>query len=200
VATLYEELGVRPDASADELRRAYRSRARQLHPDLHIGGDDPEAAAEGMTRLNSAWRVLSDPEARRRYDLELALANAQARAARLVDEGSFEERFRPPLPAEAALPRPKVRARVWALVLAVLMVIFVLTAYAANRPAPGQRGGRPGECLSSVPGLDAYVSCTQPNLGKLVTEVGPDEPCPTQPPSFRHLIASRNRVACLTRT
>lgn len=65
--TLYDRLGVEPSASVDDLRAAYRQRARELHPDRR-GAD---ATAE-MADLNHAWSVLSDPAARRAYDAGLA--------------------------------------------------------------------------------------------------------------------------------
>jgi hypothetical protein len=62
---LYEELGVEPDATREELAAAYRARAKQLHPDAR---PDEREAAERFTRLGAAYRVLADPESRARYD------------------------------------------------------------------------------------------------------------------------------------
>lgn len=61
-ATLYEILGVRPDADDAALGRAYRQRAKQCHPDRN-----PERG-ELFKQLADAYAVLSDPERRRRYD------------------------------------------------------------------------------------------------------------------------------------
>jgi curved DNA-binding protein CbpA len=62
----YEVLGIGPDASADEVRRAYHRLAFQCHPDRN---QTSEEAHEEMERINEAYAVLSDPTKRREYDL-----------------------------------------------------------------------------------------------------------------------------------
>lgn len=58
---LYEILGVSKDAADDEIKRAYRKRARELHPDA--GGDE-----EHFKELTTAYEVLKNPQARANYD------------------------------------------------------------------------------------------------------------------------------------
>ncbi|MFE9750433.1 DnaJ C-terminal domain-containing protein [Saccharothrix saharensis] len=64
MADHYATLGVPRSASQDEIQRAYRALARRHHPDL-----DPEPGADERFRaISEAYRVLSDPGRRRRYD------------------------------------------------------------------------------------------------------------------------------------
>jgi hypothetical protein len=95
-ADLYEELGVAPDATRDEIAAAYRARAKELHPDtrpVSVG------ASERFARVGVAYRVLSDPSERARYDASLhvpapapdalaAQAEAPAKPRRLNRRGA----------------------------------------------------------------------------------------------------------------
>lgn len=63
--TPYEVLGVKPDASADEIRKAFRKLAKELHPDINPG--KPEAE-QRFKQVAAAHDLLSDADKRARYD------------------------------------------------------------------------------------------------------------------------------------
>lgn len=70
----YDELGVSPRASFEEIKEAYRLLVRLLHPDHQSDPELQRVAEQEMKRLNQAYSTLMDPEKRRRYDLELSEA------------------------------------------------------------------------------------------------------------------------------
>ena len=94
----YAVLGLEPDASADDIKKAYRLMAKKYHPDLHP--DDPEIQ-EKMNAVNEAYDMLTNPN---KYAAKQAQESAQKESAdvEIVSE-------RTPA-ANQAIPRPVVMA------------------------------------------------------------------------------------------
>ena len=65
MATLYDTLGVKKGASAEEVKKAYRKLAAQHHPDKNPGD---AVAEEKFKEVQNAYDTLSDPEKRKQYD------------------------------------------------------------------------------------------------------------------------------------
>ena len=83
----YETLGVAKNASADELKKAYRKLARQYHPDKNPG----DAAAEARFKeVQGAYDVLSDPEKRQQYDTFGSANGRSGPGPTNVDFGDFD--------------------------------------------------------------------------------------------------------------
>ena len=72
----YAVLGIPPEASADDVKKAYRKLARQHHPDANAGDANAERR---FKEVGEAYSVLSDPEQRQQYDAVRAMARGGAR-------------------------------------------------------------------------------------------------------------------------
>ncbi|KAJ3730048.1 DnaJ domain-containing protein [Lentinula guzmanii] len=72
--TLYQILGIRPSATAEEVRRAYKQRALETHPDkLEPGASnvDKEHAERSFREVHDAFTILGDVEKRKAYDIRM---------------------------------------------------------------------------------------------------------------------------------
>ena len=74
--TYYDVLGVPSNASAEEIKKAYRAQIKFFHPDVFEG--NPNVANLKTLQLNEAYATLKDPEKRYLYDL--SIQNQQARS------------------------------------------------------------------------------------------------------------------------
>src|SRR5918995_6595422 len=87
MADHYAILGVPREATADEIKRAYRELARRYHPDANP--ENPEAV-EHFKEVNRAYEVLSDPDRRQRYDM---FGDDRAGAEGFGDYGGISDLF-----------------------------------------------------------------------------------------------------------
>ncbi|CAD6202882.1 unnamed protein product [Miscanthus lutarioriparius] len=89
-SSFYDVLGLRPRASAREIKAAYRRLALAVHPDA-AAPQHPTASAEDFIRVHAAYSTLSDPDKRADYDRRLLLSAAAAgrRAVALGRSPSF---------------------------------------------------------------------------------------------------------------
>ena len=88
MSSLYDTLGVPKNASADEIKKAYRKLARKHHPDANAGNKESE---ERFKEVQHAYDVLSDAEKRKAYD-RFGAQNGRAgpAGATNVDFGDFD--------------------------------------------------------------------------------------------------------------
>jgi curved DNA-binding protein CbpA len=106
--THYEILGVTRDASAEQIKGAYRRLARELHPDHHPGDADKERRFKAVV---AAYEVVGHDESRRGYDLKLALGDALAANARRAEEAVRRARdVEQRKPKSSSLVRPSSTA------------------------------------------------------------------------------------------
>lgn len=106
----YRELGVEPNATQDEVKRAYRRLAIQYHPDKNMTREPEERkAAEGkFKRINEAYETLSDLEKRKKYDVRSGLRKGEAQPWRpqKYEPQQWQE---PPKPKEPTQPKRQPR-------------------------------------------------------------------------------------------
>ncbi len=172
---LYAVLGVARDANADEIKKAYRKLARELHPDVNR---DPETQ-EHFKEITAAYEILSDPEKRQRYD-----AGPDA----FGGFGSFGDIFEAFFGAGMGGARgPRTRARRGADTLVRMTLDLAETAFGATKDvtfdsavvcaecagAGTARGTFPETC-ATCSGRGEISQVTRSFLGQMMTT----RPCP----------------------
>lgn len=85
----YTVLGLKPSASPQEIKRAYRQLVFRYHPDRNPGNDQ---AAEKFKQILDAYNVLSDPGSRAEYDSVMHPEEAEARAREREKQKKSEEK------------------------------------------------------------------------------------------------------------
>jgi curved DNA-binding protein CbpA len=178
--TYYEELGIQPDASAGEVRQAYKTLARLLHPDRQ---PDPRLRALAecqMKRLSEVVGLLSDPRRRLQYDAEVA------------DRDGSQARWTPLRIAPVAIlssPPPWFRwaMRNWFWVLLVLAALAV-GAWSARMRHSGDVGNAPEPSPAAPSPATASASprarARERRPRKAVRPVGRNDPLTHLPPEL----------------
>jgi molecular chaperone DnaJ len=170
----YRRLGVSSNASPDEIRAAYRNAARRFHPDARAArgtaGSDDEMAA-----VNEAWRVLSDPVSRARYDADLGLGNDSAVSAAATVPPRVV-----PFVGDQRPARFPWRFVVLFVVAAAIVILVVGALTDPGEPTPIDNVVRVGSCVTidSVRLEVDEVACTDAHDGVVEQVVPFDASCP----------------------
>ncbi len=119
---LYGRLGVSRNATAAEIHRGYRDRARRAHPDVAT-----PTTVDEMALINEAWSVLGDPERRAAYD------RATGQPSNFVFVSAPEDDETPQSPADRlvdarVLNRSTQRLLRTALLVMMLLVVGIMAA------------------------------------------------------------------------
>jgi len=112
----YATLNVPRDATAEDIKRAYRRLAQVFHPDKNRRPQDQEGAQEAFSRLQAAYEVLSDPERREVYDVygeEGLAAGLEVRGIGIALHGPASRRVARRNPPRSVAHPPAAR-RGWA--------------------------------------------------------------------------------------
>lgn len=160
--TYYEILGVIETASLEDIRKSYRRKAFEWHPDkvLHLPPAAQDAARKSMMVLNEAYAVLEDPARRKEYDQFLLVVKQKK-----VQKDGAAPAARPD-PAPARPPEPGGVGR--------------REAAAAPRPSSGPAGPEPQSTPSPVepkvspppePGADELARMLEAILGRIKKEI-----------------------------
>ena len=138
----YKVLGVAKDASADEIKKAYRKLARANHPDSHPGD---KAAEERFKAIAEAYDVVGDTEKRKQYDEMRVRVRGRLRSVR-------HHRSRPGRRASVRRQRPvRPDPAVVAVPAAVASATSSARCSAAAAAGRGPPGPRPAAAPTSRP-------------------------------------------------
>jgi hypothetical protein len=166
----YRALGVAPEATTVQARKAWIAAARKVHPDQlgNVSVAARAAADEKMLAVNEAWRVLSNEQLRREYDRTLAKEtrvvvarqSQQQAEERRPPQGSGEESLQFLVRSRRAAQL--IRAIPWLLGLVFVLGLLILTAQGT-----GQREEQsPQATLCAViddAGFADIVACALPH-------------------------------------
>ncbi len=99
----YRVLEIKPSASTHDIKKAFRRKVIKIHPDANFSG---ASQSDGFIKLNEAYRILSNPAARRRYD------------QKLLEEGLWHEYDRDH-------PKPPKKSNYFLIIGAVVFILII---------------------------------------------------------------------------
>lgn len=114
--THYDNLKIRPDATDEEIRTAYRRLCKQYHPDCNPKNPDTERI---MRLINQAYAVLGDPENRRKHDEWIAEQQTALREARIAS----------PMPKDYRAPEAHISLKTVLQIAAAVVLTMTAIAY-----------------------------------------------------------------------
>jgi outer membrane protein assembly factor BamE (lipoprotein component of BamABCDE complex) len=134
----YSVMGVRPSATTEEIRKAYRKKSRECHPDM--GGTE-----EAMKELNAAWNCLRDLESRAPYDRDRQTRDRSAKPGSEESPRSSSSASTHSEPSQASASAPDGHSRPWwswvepswlaTLAAVVFLCLSIVAASSTNRGA-----------------------------------------------------------------
>lgn len=176
-------LGVSATAGTEELRRAYRRLARELHPDV---AGNSRGTMIRMAEVNRAWSVLSDPVSRRAYDASrMRGAPGNSTASSSGGRGDRDDRVRIP-PTSTGPARFPWRMAVVMVVIGIVAVLFLQAV--SDPPVPGVPDQilEPGSCVViDAQQLAVEVACAGPHDYVVTRFIPTDGQCPLGVASFK---------------
>ena len=186
--THYEVLGVSPSASADEIRTAFRSLARQHHPDLADG----VSTDRRMSEINQAWSVLSDSSKRRDYDRSLRSEEPTSRTSHQSVK-DYAEEHRSAFVQPARFPWRGI------LFFGVVAIVGVLFMHAVAKPTGPEVPDNllvVGSCIAiDVERFVKEVACQSEHDGVVRQLVAFDRDCPSD--TMGYLDRQGMGIACV---
>lgn len=208
----YRRLGVEPSATTAEIHTAYRALAARFHPDRQSDATeaDRQFAERRMREINQAWAILRDPGRRRAHDLSRGGPRRTASDGAGSTGGSGSGPIEPGdvEPGSAGGSGWPVDIRLglfrglpWIALVAVLVTIAILTAYADRAPTPTDRPAPTvvveiGSCIDIEAGPSTtVVPCDGPHEHRIVDRVPRPADCPRGTEARR--LGTDGRFDCL---
>jgi hypothetical protein len=127
----YQILGIKPDASSEEIKRAYRDKCFILHPDRMLGlpASTKKKAEEELIRVNKAFAVLNNAQKKKDYDTVFSASTVKSNRPFTKPPSQQTKTPPPPQPKVKSQPVKRGPARKTIIVETRWMVVIVLSTF-----------------------------------------------------------------------